>query len=141
MSIFGGRSEAFIVYGKVEPHARPRHDRTHTYQEHSEWYYRILTAWKKLGFASFGASPLIFVIKTHRRAPKGITVPQTDTVKPDLDNIIKEALDALQAAGAFNDDRQIIGINAMKAPRMAMYSDDDEWAEIELHEWVTTLEE
>jgi Holliday junction resolvase RusA-like endonuclease len=59
------------------------------------------------------------VVCTFRRLPKGTpkkVVRKPDMQMPDLDNIVKLASDALNGL-AWEDDRQIVSIEAHKMPR------------------------
>lgn len=60
---------------------------------------------------------MIFGVKPPQKMPKGRKHP---VVKPDLDNMIKGLMDALNKI-AWNDDAQVIGIEARK-----MYAEEGE---------------
>lgn len=142
MSAAGGRTVTFEVVGKVEGQPRPRMMRSgHAYNPRCKWRELIAEAWAETRAKGFGDAPVIVEIKTHRRKAKGSgRKPEVDVYKPDIDNILKAALDGLVDAGAIDDDRQVIAVSIAKHPRTHMEDDEEEWTEIVISEWVTTLE-
>lgn len=75
-----------------------------------------------LKFEGFGSDPVCIDISVCRKMPKSFTKKKIDlarqgklfpTTKPDIDNIVKTILDALNGI-AFDDDSQIVRIRATK---------------------------
>lgn len=54
---------------------------------------------------------LTFTLPRPKSAPKSRTRPH---VRPDLDKLVRGALDAITDAGAWRDDAQVVSIRAMK---------------------------
>ena len=143
MTITGGRTVRFEVTGKVEGQPRPRMMRSgHAYSPMCAWRKLVAQAWRDSRANGFGDAPVIVEIKTHRRSTKRSgRKPEVDVFKPDIDNILKAALDGLVDAGAIDDDRQVIAVSIAKHPRTHMEDDEEEWTEIAISEWVTALED
>ena len=53
---------------------------------------------------------VLFVFKARRKTEIG----NFKTSKPDIDNLLKAALDALTDAGMWSDDSQVVQVNAAK---------------------------
>ena len=125
----------FCVEGKIRGQGRPRFTRggrAYTSKEDREYRQLIRDTYKrKLGDFTFGDSPIRIEIDTYRNLPQGKIdagiAYETDDHKPDLDNVVKMYLDALQTErdkggaikfrGAFDDDRQVVSLQAVKRCR------------------------
>lgn len=140
MSVSGGRTVRLEVAAKVEGQPRPRVSKGVVYSPRCKYREAVRDAWKAGGFAGFGESPVLLVVRTHRRRPSGKD-PEDDAYRPDIDNILKAVMDGLQDAKAYADDKQVVGAYILKCPRVRMGQDEEEWTEIEVSEWVTTLED
>ena len=115
-------AHVFKVYGKVRGKSRPRHTRNgHTYTAPTDRVAEreIREAYVNSGGKHYGDAPVWVTITTYRRLPK--STPKSmkelpDTVKPDVDNVAKLVMDALNGL-AYDDDKQVIGLSVFKAPR------------------------
>lgn len=112
----------FRVNGKVRGQSRPRHTRNgHTYKPHSDRVYEeeIKKAYINSGGINFADKPIYVSITIHRALPKSAPKKikeQDDTMRPDIDNVIKICLDALNGI-AYEDDSQVVQVSAFKCPR------------------------
>ena len=69
--------------------------------------------------------PVGVSVDVHRKLPKGRPLKvesESDTFKPDVDNIAKAVLDALNGV-AFEDDSQVVCLRCYKHPRRRRDSD------------------
>lgn len=69
--------------------------------------------------------PIGVAIDVYRKLPKGRPLrveSESDTFKPDVDNIAKAVLDALNGV-AFDDDSQVVQLRCSKHPRKRRESD------------------
>jgi Holliday junction resolvase RusA-like endonuclease len=114
----------FIVPGKPQGKARPRFANGHTYTPQSTVDYENLIKQSFLLSPDRPRTPLncpvaISVDVFHQipaNASRGRTVALLKAypmVKPDLDNVIKAVLDALNGL-AYIDDKQVIRIDAKR---------------------------
>ena len=108
----------FVVYGEPQGKARPRFARGRTYTPKNtvEYEKRIRNAFIETGEKSFGEKPvgirLICKFGIPKSTPKkriskmliGLFLP---TKKPDVDNIAKVYMDALNGV-AYDDDKQVV---------------------------------
>lgn len=111
---------SFSVYGKVVGSARPRVTRHGTYIPKPTREYResILAAWSEAGGRRFEC-PVGVEVDVYRALPKSRpkkTESEPDTFKPDVDNIAKNVLDALNGH-AWADDAQVTRLCVSKHPR------------------------
>lgn len=115
----------FRVYGKVRGQGRPRMRRNgHAYKtrEDREWEDRIKESYINSNGPHFGTKPVIMAALIHRSMPTSrpkYRESEMDVYKPDADNILKGIEDALNGI-AYEDDRQVIAVFAIKAPRVRM---------------------
>lgn len=110
----------FSVKGKVIGSARPRVTRHGTYipKTTREYRERILTAFRDAGGSRL-SGPLSVTIVVCRSLPKSrpkYFIDEPDTFKPDVDNIAKNVLDALNGH-AWGDDSQVVELSIRKLPR------------------------
>lgn len=110
----------FTVWGRVVGAARPRVTRHGTYTPKGTRDYRKLV---RNAFIASGGSklsgPLDVRIDVYRELPKGRpkrVTSEPDTFKPDVDNIAKNVLDALNGI-AWDDDSQVVELIVRKYPR------------------------
>lgn len=114
-----------VVKGTVRGTPRPRVTTRagHGHAYYPQWYYDKLVEVARAWWAQVGEcveeGPVSLTVEVHRKlprsAPKSVrAVP--DTVKPDVDNIVKLVMDALTGA-AWMDDKQVTVIKARKFPR------------------------
>ena|ERR1700689_3287471 len=109
-----------IVPGDPQPAERARRGRGRWYTPPAtvEYRQRVEWAWKTARAAGFGAAPLTISASFHLPRPVSHhgTGRNIQAVKPscrhllppgDLDNYLKGLLDGLQAAGAFDNDKQV----------------------------------
>lgn len=110
--------------GKVRGQGRPRFGHGHAYESPKDTEYKeaIAAAYKAAGGVHFGNAPLHVFIGFNRALPdkykrKTRKVIQADVFKPDIDNLAKSVLDALNGV-AWADDNQIIGLEVRKFGRV-----------------------
>lgn len=114
----------FSVYGKVTGSARPRVTRYGTYipkaaREYRSLIRRAFTDQCGGRFAPIQTGPVEVRITVYRALPKSTPKrvdSEADTKKPDVDNIAKNVLDALNGL-AWSDDSQITSLSVKKMPR------------------------
>lgn len=111
----------FTVYGKVRGSARPRVTKFGTYIPKETRAYRasILSAFIDAGGRALDG-PLAVRVDVYRALPKSRPKrleSEPDTFKPDVDNIGKNVLDALNAH-AWADDSQVVELTVVKHPRI-----------------------
>ena len=121
------------VYGRPQGKGRPRytvrggHAVAYTPESTRTYEAQIRQAWAEQDGRDFGPAALAMVLtayypvpskarKAEREAMLSGQVPVTD--KPDLDNVLKAVMDALNST-AYQDDRQVTHINAAR-----VYSED-----------------
>lgn len=114
----------FRVDGKVVGKARPRvtlrggFARAYTPKKTKEAEERIRAAFLEAGGMKHKGAVVVY-IEVYRTLPKSTPkkiVSADDIVKPDVDNIAKVVLDALDGL-AYDDDSQVVGLNVRKHPR------------------------
>ena len=136
----------FIIPGPPQGKARPKVTRTkngfsHTYTPDKTVAYeelvrqRFRQAWKQQGIPFPGTIPVRVIITAYFQPPKsagqtkradmlaGICKP---TKRPDVDNIIKIVLDALNGF-AWHDDAQVTTVYVLKT-----YTDDEPHVKVSL---------
>lgn len=126
-------SFVFEVRGEVVGSARPRVTRHGTYIPAKTRRYRETI---KGNFIEQGGrvmrGPLSVRIDVYRKLPKSRPKrmeSEPDTFKPDVDNIAKNVLDALNGL-AWEDDSQVVALTVRKWPRRR----DDELIFVEIAE-------
>lgn len=110
----------FTVWGRVVGSARPRVTKFGTYIPKSTRQYRDRI---KGEFIAAGGMPLDGPVSVKidvfrqlpKSRPKGLVL-EPDTYKPDVDNIAKNVLDALNGL-AWKDDSQVVELIVRKYPR------------------------
>ena len=102
---------------------RPRHMRNgHTYMptEYTSYKRRVAEAYLAAGGGHMGAAPVALTIDVMRHLPGSRpkrVVAEPDTVRPDVDNIAKGVMDALNSV-AYDDDAQVVSLCVLKCERM-----------------------
>lgn len=116
--------QVFTWVGRVRGQGRPRFGNGHAYESKRDIEYKrtIRDLYVMRGCRHFGAAPISVTIDVARHLPIG--TPKRvrsvfDTQKPDVDNIAKAVLDALNGV-AYDDDKQIISLLVRKFPRVNM---------------------
>ena len=121
------------VYGKPQGKGRPRytvrggHAVAYTPENTRKYEEQIRRAWQEQDGRDYGPAALALIVtayypvpsrarKAEREAMLSGQVPVRD--KPDLDNVLKAVMDALNST-AYQDDRQVTHINAAR-----VYSED-----------------
>lgn len=101
---------------------RPRHMRNgHTYMptEYSHYKRRVAEAYRAAGGEHMGTAPVALTIDVMRElpgsSPKRVSA-EPDTVRPDVDNIAKAVMDALNGV-AYEDDSQVVSLSVLKCDR------------------------
>lgn len=101
---------------------RPRHMRNgHTYMpsEYTAYKRRIAEAYLAAGGADMGGAPVALTIDVMRELPGSRprrVGAEADTVRPDVDNIAKGVMDALNGV-AYGDDSQVVSLSVIKCDR------------------------
>lgn len=101
---------------------RPRHMRNgHTYMpsEYTAYKRRIAEAYREAGGGHMGPVPVAVTIDVMRELPGGRpkrVSAEPDTVRPDVDNIAKGVMDALNGI-AYEDDSQVVSLCVLKCDR------------------------
>lgn len=78
----------------------------------------IATEYAKAGGVKFSGAISVY-IDVHRQLPKSRPnrlLAELDTSKPDIDNVSKAVLDALNGV-AYDDDKQVTSLHVVKLPR------------------------
>lgn len=102
---------------------RPRHMRNgHTYMptEYTSYKRRVAEAYLAAGGGHMGAAPVALTIDVMRHLPVSRpkrVVAEPDTVRPDVDNIAKGVMDALNGV-AYDDDAQVVSLCVLKCDRV-----------------------
>lgn len=110
----------FEVRGRVVGSARPRVTRFGTYipQRTRDYRDRIKGAFMESGGMRW-SGPVSVRVYVYRELPKSRpkrVESEPDTYKPDVDNIAKNVLDALNGI-AWDDDSQVVELIVRKYPR------------------------
>lgn len=108
--------------GEVMGCPRPRHMRngpTYMPSEYTAYKRRVAEAYEAAGGIDFGSAPVAVTIDVMRELPgsrpKRVST-EPDTVCPDVDNIAKGVMDALNGV-AYADDRQVVSLSVLKCDR------------------------
>lgn len=119
----------FQYVGKVRGQGRPRFGKHGAYESPEDTEYKRVIAreYMEQGLPWFGDAALAVTITVVRHlpasTPKGIR-SQPDTMKPDIDNIAKAVLDALNNVAYF-DDSQVVTLTVREHPRVRMPDNKD----------------
>ena len=111
----------FCVEGKVLGKPRPkvnRNGRVWTPKRFADYEKKIADAYREAG-GKLHEGEVRLAIVTHRSLPKSRPKKmesEPDTFKPDIDNVLKIVLDALNKV-AYSDDSQVTEVYMMKSPR------------------------
>lgn len=111
----------FIVKGEVRGKPRPRvnrNGRVWTPSRFKSYEREIAAAYTEAGGIKH-EGPVAVKVRTFRSMPKSRPKKlssETDVFKPDVDNILKIVLDALNGV-AFEDDKQVVRVLCSKMPR------------------------
>ncbi len=124
-----------VTTDAIRGQSRPRFGRGHAYKssDAQAWEDAILSAFMAQGGtdrASF-ADEVHIKVSTSRKLPKSrpkYIQSEPDTFKPDIDNVCKAVLDALNGH-AYKDDRQVTLLHGEKLPRTRR---DDELLVVEV---------
>lgn len=115
---------AFTVRGKVQGKQRPRFTRSgrcYTPKATADYEAAIAAAFRDQCGGFYAASePVAVSVDVFRALPKSrpkSVAAEADTARPDLDNVVKAVLDALNGI-AYADDAQVVEIHATKHDRM-----------------------
>lgn len=115
-----GDNFKFTVTGRVVGSARPRVTKYGTYipKPTRDYRARIKGAFIEAGGLRMGG-PLSVRVDVYRALPRSRpkrVESEPDTFKPDVDNIGKNVLDALNGI-AWDDDSQVVELTVRKHPR------------------------
>lgn len=117
------------VLGKPQGKGRPRyttragHAVAYTPAATKAYEAQIRQAWQEQDGRNFGAAALALIVTAYYPIPSKARKAEKDamlagqvpaTGKPDLDNVVKACMDALNGT-AYDDDAQITHINAARA--------------------------
>lgn len=115
---------AFTVRGKVQGKQRPRFTRAgrcYTPKATADYEAAIAAAFRdQCGWFYAASEPVAVSVGVFRALPKSrpkSVAAEADTARPDLDNVVKVVLDALNGL-AYADDAQVVEIHATKHDRM-----------------------
>ena len=115
---------AFTVHGKVQGKQRPRFTRAgrcYTPKATADYEAAISAAFRdQCGWFYAASEPVAVSVDVFRALPKSrpkSVAAEADTARPDLDNVVKVVLDALNGL-AYADDAQVVEIHATKHDRM-----------------------
>lgn len=117
-------SSVLHVVGEVVGKQRPRfttvngHPRPYTAAKTLSFENLLRLAYKEQG-GEMHEGPVVVTVAYRRRLPKSRpkrTEWEWDVFKPDLDNVIKSVLDALNGV-AFEDDKCVVQLTVTKLPR------------------------
>ena len=115
------RSLSFYAFGTPAAQPRPRMSRNgHAYNPPSanEWKKAVRLAWAAQKEEPF-LGPILMRLEFNIARPKGHwkkngtltkSAPAAHVSKPDVDNLAKSTLDALENAGAFPGDAAVTGL-------------------------------
>lgn len=132
-----------VTTDRIRGQARPRFSRWGTYKDAAAkaWESAIRDAFLAQGGAdraSF-ADEVHVTVRTSRRLPSGRpkrVQSEVDLFKPDIDNVLKAVLDALNGT-AYKDDKQVTLLVGEKLPRERRES---ELLEVTVEYFVTVTE-
>lgn len=116
-----GRDYGITVPGKVVGKGRPRFTKAgHAYTPKAtvEFERRVRAVWIAAGHPML-TGPLAVRVTVVRPLPKSAPKSRDgewDTYRPDLDNVVKAVLDALNGV-AYEDDAQVVMVTAVKSRR------------------------
>ena len=111
----------FRVYDEVRGKPRPRVNRNGkvwTPEKFKDNEEKIAEAYIEAGGRKL-EGPVCVSVRTFRALPKKRPkriLSEEDMFKPDIDNILKQVLDALNGV-AYDDDKQVVRVLCCKMPR------------------------
>lgn len=117
-------SSVLHVVGEVVGKQRPRftmvngHPKPYTERKTQSFENLLRLAYQEQG-GEMHEGPVVVTIAYRRRLPKSrpkYTEWEWDVFKPDVDNVIKSILDALNGV-AFEDDKYVVQLTVAKLPR------------------------
>lgn len=113
--------------GFVPTKRRPRFGKGRTFDPPANRRERadIRKAWEEQVGEWKADGPVGVEIDVYRKLPKSKPLrveSESDTIKPDVDNIAKAIMDALNGV-AFDDDSQVVRLRCSKHPRKRRESD------------------
>lgn len=120
-------SQKFAIHGKPHGKGRPRvtarggHARAYTPASTREWEADAVAQIIKQRVRGYGDAPIaVQIVAIYGKNPR-IEVAVNEVFegsvrakRPDLDNIVKSVLDAMQAAGVVTDDKTVCVLHAEK---------------------------
>lgn len=99
---------------------RPRFNNGHVYTSPAQFEHehQIRKAWiDEHGIEPVASScPVAVIVSFTKPLPKSVKTPRPWILKPDIDNLAKSVLDALNGV-AYVDDAQIVRLQATKQPQ------------------------
>lgn len=116
--------QSFVVRGEVRGKPRPRfsarggYGRAYTPASYMKYERSIAKAYTEAGGKKFSGAVSVSIF-IHRELPKSRSkrlLAELDTSKPDIDNVAKAVLDALNGV-AYDDDKQVTSLHVTKLPR------------------------
>lgn len=129
-------SSGFTVRcSRIRGQGRPRFGSGRAYEApaDSEWKELIRACWMEQDGTRYGSSPVAIRIDVFRRLPASApksAVSEADAHRPDVDNICKSVMDALNGC-AYDDDAQVVEVTVKKWRRTRR---DDEEMRVSLWE-------
>lgn len=122
------REEVVIIpsismeFDRVRGQGRPRFGRGHTYELSADKKAKAAIAdkWSNDVGENYGEMPVSIRIDVFGKTPKSYpksAPPQPNTFKPDVDNIAKLVMDALNGV-AYKDDSQVVELTVKKWNRV-----------------------
>lgn len=116
--------QSFVLRGEVRGKPRPRfssrggYGRAYTPASYMKYERSIANAYTEAGGKKFSGTVSVSIF-IHRELPKSRPkrlLAELDTSKPDIDNVAKAVLDALNGV-AYDDDKQVVSLHVTKLPR------------------------
>lgn len=123
------RARLFQVHGKVKGKERPRfgNGKTYTPKATSQYEKTIKYAYRSTIGDKIDGN-IVIMINSYRKVPKNYPkyklkeLPRVSDKKPDVDNIAKVVLDALNGL-AYEDDKQVSELTIQKYDACEEYID------------------
>lgn len=114
-----GAVEFSVPCDRVRGQGRPRTTRSgHVYETDADkaWKALIALRYREAGGDSFGAAPVAVRVDVLGRLPESApkrVASAPNTVRPDVDNVAKAVMDALNGI-AYDDDSQVVELTVRK---------------------------